>query len=151
MNDLDEFVGTTAVEELALSQYERATQEFRCKAQGCEAVCKPTDEGVNVFMSYCNACNIKLHAELNDMVNSDEEVPSEDPFPPSDEAPPADDSAFGTDHDPSPAVLPTDGRGMNMDDITSSLISLVRAKDGRQVASLNFGKSNALPLKNKCF
>lgn len=149
MNNLDEFVGTTAVEELELSQNEGTSEQITCKAQGCEAVFKSGDEGVNVFMSYCHCCNIKLRVELDDMLISDKDAPQEDCLSPSDETPPADDSAICDTDDAqatasSPPALPTDGRSMDMEDISSALISLVRAKDSRQVATLNFGKFFAL-------
>ena len=47
-------------------QREVAVVEYVCIHNECKKKWKSTDEGANSFMKYCNACNIKLIADLSD-------------------------------------------------------------------------------------
>lgn len=138
MENLDEFIGTTEVVEMEHREVQREEESFICTAEGCETMCRPADEGINPFMRYCNSCNIKLHTELNDAIDAEViEQFEEDQM---------DEGDGRRDDCAAPAAVTNLGAGTednrtdwSMDEISSSLMSLVRAKDNRQIATIRFG------------
>lgn len=143
------------------AQMESAVVEFLCINNDCNKSCKSTDEGVNPHMKYCNACSIKLTADLAAVLNMEDSEYQHQNGPLDDAAvdtpgdwqsdPPDDTlSELPEDHPiGSPDDLPNallDGPlndppcDMSMRDIEDAVETLVRTRDMRQYAIVMIGK-----------
>jgi hypothetical protein len=141
---MEAFQDTTLGNEL-----EAEVVDFLCINSGCNKRCKSTDEGINAFMKYCNACNIKLAVDLsNGMgdasfgVRADDEEPErpyhEEPEPPCDEEleRPYDKEPECRDNE---QLEDEDVNEMSLEDIQNALCCLVRTRDARQSTIIKIG------------
>ena len=126
---MDELMNSTTEldEELRSEQQETS---FTCKNTGCAQACLSTDEGVNIFMKYCNACNIKLRSDLEEAFILPDTLVG--------------DTAAGdillADTPDDDAIHDLDNEiPVTIAEVTACLLSLVQAKDTSQMTVLRIG------------
>lgn len=151
------------------AQIECAAVEFFCINNGCNKKCKSTDEGINPHMKYCNACSIKLTADLSEALNladcgeqhhnepvegppidssDDRPIDNESLIDPPDDSfidPPDDlrsDLADDLPIDPPDDALNDPPDNMSMADIEGAVWTLVRTRDTRQFCIIKIGSYN---------
>ena len=122
---MDDFYDTTK----ALQQ-DLKVNFFKCINGGCGKKCSSTDEGVNEFMKYCNACNIILNATLAGVDEPSSAAGVDEPSVAGVDEPSSADSGE------SPVEIPK-----TLQDIREALSALVRARDPTQCAVIYLGKS----------
>lgn len=151
------------------AENEAAVVEFTCISRDCGKTCKSTDEGVNQFMRYCNACNILLTASLSSVMpqfNRSDDMQSEGHHDSISESQPDDwqddqsddnyqEDSTGNRHEDEPDNQlddPLDNQlndspnsgTMTLADMSALLFSLLRSCDVTQVAVLQLGTSTIL-------
>lgn len=151
MASLEQFVDSTS----ALAK-ECAITDFECRSVGCGKICRSADEGVNAFMKLCNACCIKLRADMEDKANEDMQAVSDEIVEPWIEEtenclqelqePQEPDQelilsiALESDEYSATENVQAPNSNMTMDDISTSLRLLVQACDKRQSVVIKLGK-----------
>lgn len=145
MDNLDEFIGTTEMVERENLEFQEEEERFTCAAEGCETVSKISDEGINLYMHYCHSCNIKLRVALNEEM-SNFNAEGNEPFP--DDQIGHDDVGDGEQEEEN--IVELDAvtaattedicKDLDVEEISTSLMSLARTRDKRQIATIRFGE-----------